>query len=130
MLREPMASIRQTALAAKRGSLLDRRGTEMATDVEARSFYAVPEHVQDPEAVANFFARLNGVKSEKIVGQLSGERSFIYLARQVDAAAVHARADSFVGVYSHGATRRFIRWDPLPDSFLAIQISTMKGVRC
>ena len=83
--------VRQTSLSAKRGSLLDRRGTEMATDVKARSFYARPEHVQDPEAVANFFARLNGVNSEKIVGQLSGERSFVYLARQVDAAAVDAR---------------------------------------
>ena len=99
--------VRQTSLSAKRGSLLDRRGTEMATDVKARSFYARPEHVQDPEAVANFFARLNGVNSEKIVGQLSGARSFVYLARQVDTAAVDARADSFAGVYSHGATRRF-----------------------
>ena len=99
--------VRQTSLSAKRGSLLDRRGTEMAADVKARSFYARPERVQDPQAIASFFARLNGFNSEKIVGQLSGERSFVYLARQVDASAVDAQADSFAGVYSHSATRRF-----------------------
>ena len=99
--------VRQTSLSAKRGSLLDRRGTEMAADVKARSFYARPERVQDPQAIASFFARLNGFNSEKIVGQLSGERSFVYLARQVDASAVDAQADSFTGVYSHSATRRF-----------------------
>lgn len=99
--------VRQTSLSAKRGSLLDRRGTEMAVDVKARSFYARPERVQDPQAIASFFARLNGFNSEKIVGQLSGERSFVYLARQVDASAVDAEADSFAGVYSHSATRRF-----------------------
>jgi len=99
--------VRQTSLSAKRGSLLDRRGTEMAADVKARSFYARPERVQDPQAIASFFARLNGFNSEKIVGQLSGDRSFVYLARQVDASAVDAQADSFAGVYSHSATRRF-----------------------
>ena len=59
----------QTSLSAKRGSLLDRRGTENGHRCQGAVVgVAWPEHVQDPEAVANFFARLNGVNSEKIVG--------------------------------------------------------------
>ena len=44
---------------------------------------------------------------KRSLGELSGALFFVYLARQVDAAAVDARADSFAGVCSHGATRRF-----------------------
>ncbi len=49
--------VRQTELSARRGSLLDRRGTELAADIRARSFYARPERVEDPQGVADFFAK-------------------------------------------------------------------------
>lgn len=99
--------VRRTALEARRGSLLDRRGTEMATDVEARSFYARPDRVEDPQGVAQFFARLSGGNAKALAEQLRSERPFIYLVRQIDGDRLGAPADSFAGVYSHSATRRF-----------------------
>ncbi len=99
--------VRRTALEARRGSLLDRRGTEMATDVEARSFYARPDRIEDPQGVAQFFARLSGANATALAKQLRSERPFVYLVRQIEGDRLSAPADSFAGVYSHSATRRF-----------------------
>ncbi len=110
--------VRRTALEARRGSLLDRRGTEMATDVKARSFYARPDRVEDPQAVAQFFARLSGANAAALADQLSSERPFVYLVRQIDGDGLSAPADSFAGVYSHSATRRFYPLGPLAGQLL------------
>lgn len=110
--------VRQTELSARRGSLLDRRGTELAADIRARSFYARPERVEDPQGVADFFAKLSGFPKQRLLNQLRGERTFVYLARQVDGEGVEARIDSFAGVFSHSATRRFYPLGSLAGQFI------------
>jgi cell division protein FtsI/penicillin-binding protein 2 len=111
--------VRQIELVASRGSILDRRGTELATDVAATSFYAHPARVVEPERTAAYFAPLSRQSVAALYEQLSSKRSFVYLARQVaDVELVNRPAADFAGVFSHAETRRFYPLGPLAGQLL------------
>ncbi len=96
--------LERRTLKASRGRVVDRRGNNLAIDVQATSFYAYPEKVADPKRVAAHFASLSGKRTGLLERQLRGDKQFIYLARQVvdaDAGAV-----AFTGVFQHPETRR------------------------
>ncbi|MDE2705883.1 MAG: hypothetical protein OXI35_12505, partial [Gemmatimonadota bacterium] len=96
--------LERRTLKASRGRVVDRRGNNLAVDVQATSFYAYPDQVGDPKRVAAHFASLNDKRTEFIERQLRGDKQFIYLARQVVDADVGAVA--FAGVFQHPETRR------------------------
>ena len=91
-------------LKASRGRVVDRRGNNLAVDVQATSFYANPEQVEEPKRVAAHFAPLSDNRAESIERQLRGDKQFIYLARQVVDANVGKVA--YAGVFQHPETRR------------------------
>jgi cell division protein FtsI (penicillin-binding protein 3) len=77
--------LRTIDLPAGRGSILDRDGGELAMSLDAADVYADPTLVRDPEGVARRLAPLLGRKVSALVAELRpGDRSFVYLARQVD----------------------------------------------
>lgn len=109
---------RRTALRANRGAILDRLGRVMAVDVEARSFFANPGLVDDPERVAAHFAPLGRQPFARLVGELQSDRHFVYLARQLDETrTAQALSLEFAGVYHHTETRR-----SFPQNGLAAQV--------
>ena len=111
--------VRQIDLSASRGSILDRRGTELAIDVAATSFYAHPARVLEPERAAAYFAPLSRQSTEGLYRQLSGDRSFVYLARQVvESELADLPAADFAGVFSHVETRRFYPLGSLAGQFI------------
>jgi cell division protein FtsI (penicillin-binding protein 3) len=109
---------RWRALSANRGRILDRRGREMALDVQSVSFYCNPALVERPDEVAQYFAALRGTDSKVLRRQLKSSQTFLYLARQVDGRRLaEFPAPDFKGVYQHAGTTRYY-----PYAHLAAQL--------
>jgi cell division protein FtsI (penicillin-binding protein 3) len=75
---------RVTVLAAPRGSILDRNGADLALNVPSATITADPRLIEQPVAVANELAPLLGADVLTMAEQLSTDRGFVYLDRQVD----------------------------------------------
>jgi cell division protein FtsI (penicillin-binding protein 3) len=73
-------------LPAERGSILDRSRQPLALSVAGRDVYADPELVVDPHATAEAIAPVLGLEVRDVRPSLVGDRSFAYVARQVDLA--------------------------------------------
>src|SRR5512139_2160164 len=76
----------QVRLEAKRGTIYDRRGRELAVSVEVESVYGVPAEVEDPRATAARLARILSEKPELLQRKLASDRQFVWLARKTDPA--------------------------------------------
>ena len=98
---------RRVELKASRGRVLDRRGNDLAVDIQATSFYAYPDQVQTPARVAAQFATLGGGRAESVERQLRGGKPFVYLARQVVDTDINRMGEvNYAGVFQHAETRR------------------------
>jgi cell division protein FtsI (penicillin-binding protein 3) len=76
----------QVRLEAKRGTIYDRRGRELAVSVEVESVYGVPAEVENPRATAARLARILSEKPELLQRKLASDRQFVWLARKTDPA--------------------------------------------
>ena len=98
---------RQVPLSARRGSILDREGRELAFDVTAVSFYSRPSQVRDPKGVADHFNRFSRRSATAVADLLAGPHPFVYLLRQVDGERLQqVRQKTFEGVYEQLEVRR------------------------
>jgi cell division protein FtsI (penicillin-binding protein 3) len=75
--------VRTTELPAQRGQILDRDGARLALSTPASDVYADPRLVLDPWASAIKLAPLLHVDAASLADSMSGDGSFVYLARQV-----------------------------------------------
>ncbi|HVF19957.1 MAG TPA: penicillin-binding protein 2 [Mycobacteriales bacterium] len=101
--------VRKVPLAAQRGAIVDRDGVPLAMNVETRSLYANPRLVSDPRGTAERLAPLIGVPVAELESKLSRDKSFVYLARDVDpekARAVLALRPQVAGIGAEPSTRR------------------------
>jgi cell division protein FtsI (penicillin-binding protein 3) len=98
---------RRVELKASRGSIFDRRGRELAVDIQAVSFAADPMLVDRPEEVAHHFAAFGRQKPEFLARQLKSPRRFVYLARRLgEEDLARARSQRFRGVSEYLETKR------------------------
>ncbi|HEX5928689.1 MAG TPA: penicillin-binding protein 2 [Solirubrobacterales bacterium] len=66
-----------------RGSLLDRRGNELATSEDAATIYATPYQVEDPPRAAEKLARILDLDKGEVLESLTAESGFSYVAQKV-----------------------------------------------
>lgn len=81
------ASLQQSEtieVPALRGTVLDRRGRELAVSEEAVSVYATPYQVKDPPHAAELLAPVLDMDEDDVLEALTVESGFSYLARKVD----------------------------------------------
>ena len=90
---QPLAAMAQqqhrqsVAIPARRGTIFDRSGVELALGERATTVYADPRMVQQPRRVAQEAARLLGVDSGPLVARLADRKSrFVYVQRKADPA--------------------------------------------
>ena len=70
---------------AKRGTITDRRGTDLAVSEDASTVYATPFLVKDPVGAAEKLAPILGKTRDEIAAVLGDrKRGFAYLARKID----------------------------------------------
>ncbi len=66
-----------------RGSLLDRRGNELAASVDAATIYATPYQVKNPPQAAAKLAPILGLSKAEVLESLTANSGFSYVAHKV-----------------------------------------------
>ena len=80
--------VEELPVAARRGTITDRNGVELAVSEDSVTVFANPLQVEDPAATAARLAPLTGVDEDELMELLvDRSRGFVYLARKVDPAA-------------------------------------------
>ncbi|MFQ5554859.1 MAG: peptidoglycan D,D-transpeptidase FtsI family protein [Acidimicrobiia bacterium] len=81
--------VRHEALPAKRGTIFDRDGVELAVSISAVTLVADPSQIDDPIGVARMMAPLLDLDEPDLVERLSKEDSrFAYVARRLEREAM------------------------------------------
>src|SRR4051794_24536302 len=73
----------QVEIPAPRGTIVDRRGVELAVSEPASDVSATPYLVKDKDKTSIRLAPLLGMSSDEVLRKLSKEAGFVYLARKV-----------------------------------------------
>jgi cell division protein FtsI/penicillin-binding protein 2 len=117
--------VEDITLYAKRGTITDRNGRELAVSEVASTVYATPYLVKDPVGTAKKLAPLLGKPAEKLAEKLSDQSSgFVYLARKLsarDGAQVQKLKLDGIGVVDD-ARRHY------PENELASQVIGTVGI--
>jgi cell division protein FtsI (penicillin-binding protein 3) len=117
--------VENTTVLARRGTIMDRQGRQLAVSEEGATVYATPYLIKDPVGTAHKIAPHIGGSAEKIAGVLADRRrGFAYLARKVSvrkAARVKRLGIEGIGVLDD--ERRYY-----PEGSLAAQVLGTVGV--
>ena len=70
-------------LAATRGLIVDRKGTELSVMVHAPSVYVSPGEIEKADLTLKKLARALGIDRRKLVERMKGRERFTYVARWV-----------------------------------------------
>ncbi|MFW5966234.1 MAG: penicillin-binding protein [Persicimonas sp.] len=69
-------------IKAKRGSIVDRSGVELAGSVEVPSIFAHPRQIDDPKAVARRLLPHLDLDFDELVAKLERDKGFVWLEHQ------------------------------------------------
>jgi cell division protein FtsI (penicillin-binding protein 3) len=84
--RAATQQVEDLAVPARRGTITDRNGVELAVSEDAASVFANPFLIKKPAAVAAKLAPLLGRREGELLEKLSDrEKGFVYLRRKLDA---------------------------------------------
>jgi cell division protein FtsI (penicillin-binding protein 3) len=75
--------VSQTVVPARRGTIVDRHGVELASSQAAADISATPYLVKNPERAAQQLAPLLGAQEIDIYKKLTTHSGFVYLARRL-----------------------------------------------
>ena len=72
-------------VSARRGSITDRKGLELAVSEDSSSVYANPFIIKDPASVAGQLSPLTGIDYDTLVRKLANRKQgFVYVKRKID----------------------------------------------
>lgn len=114
----------EVRVAPKRGDITDRNGRKLAVNVEVDSLFGAPRTIDDPSGAARDLARHLGGGRTALKKELSKDKSFVWLRRQVSpAVAEEIRGLGLEGVGFLKENRRYY-----PRRELAAQIVGLAGI--
>lgn len=70
-------------IQARRGTIYDRNGRELAFSIDVESVFALPAQVKDPEKAAEQLSGLLGMKKETILNKLTRKSCYEWIKRKV-----------------------------------------------
>jgi cell division protein FtsI (penicillin-binding protein 3) len=116
--------VEDVAVSARRGTITDRNGLDLAVSEDSASIYANPFLIDDPESVAGQLSPLTGIDYDTLIRKLANRKTgFVYLKRKIDVdkgKAVQKLKLPGVGVTTE--PRRLY-----PQNWLASQVLGMVG---
>ncbi|MFC1683515.1 penicillin-binding transpeptidase domain-containing protein [Candidatus Zixiibacteriota bacterium] len=74
---------RRLILSAQRGEIYDRDGVKLVFNLPVKSYYAVPEEVEDPQRLGQLFGQLLSKPAHHITASLKQKSCFVWLARKM-----------------------------------------------
>jgi cell division protein FtsI (penicillin-binding protein 3)/stage V sporulation protein D (sporulation-specific penicillin-binding protein) len=84
--RAAAQQVQEVDVHARRGSITDRNGVELAVSEDSATIYANPRQIRNPATVARQVAPIVGRPYDQLLEELGDtRRGFVYLARQIDA---------------------------------------------
>jgi cell division protein FtsI (penicillin-binding protein 3) len=109
---------------APRGTIMDRRGVDLAVSEDAVTVVAYPFLIDDPAAVAADLAPLIGRTDEELLKKLSDrDKNFVFLRRRMDASLGHRIEELGIeGIDTEIEPKR-----SYPQGHLAAQVLGMVG---
>ena len=112
-------------LPARRGTVFDRRGVQLAIGEEATTVYADPQRIRDARTVAVDAAHDLGLDPNSVYQQLEDRsRGFLYIARKADPdAAARLKRRHLVGLGFYPEERR-----SYPQGSIAAQVLGYAGI--
>jgi cell division protein FtsI (penicillin-binding protein 3) len=75
---------RTLKLAAKRGTIYDRMGRELAVSLDVDSVYGIPSKTEDPRKAARQLSRILQENPRTLERKLDSDRHFVWLSRKVE----------------------------------------------
>lgn len=75
--------LRKEIIPVKRGIIFDRRGRELAINLDTESIYADPSEITSPDKVASALSERINQKPEIILAKLNTDRRFNWIERKV-----------------------------------------------
>ncbi|WP_333653414.1 peptidoglycan D,D-transpeptidase FtsI family protein [Dissulfurispira sp.] len=75
--------VRKEIIPVKRGIIFDRRGRELAINLDTESIYADPSEITSPDKVASALSERINQKPEIILAKLNTDRRFNWIKRKV-----------------------------------------------
>ncbi len=78
-----LQQFKKEEISVRRGFILDRRGRELAVNLETESIYCNPQEIIDPDRVASTISRTLNKRSSVIFSKLNTDRGFQWLERKV-----------------------------------------------
>ncbi len=76
--------VRKEMIPVKRGIIFDRRGRELAINLDTESIYCDPSEITSPDKVASALSERINQKPEIILAKLNTDRRFNWIERKVD----------------------------------------------
>jgi cell division protein FtsI/penicillin-binding protein 2 len=101
--------VKEFQFPARRGTIYDRNGRELAVGEEAKSITVDPYYIEDPLKTAQLLAPLLKVDVQEILEKMSdrSKSSSVYLARKIDpAVAATIEAEHITGLWIHSEEKR------------------------
>lgn len=97
-----------TKLPAKRGTIYDRKGRELALSVEVKSVYAHPKQVKEKAKAVRHLARVLGQRQSAVLKRLNSKQPFVWIARKIPPKRARMVEDANIaGVAVTDEIRRF-----------------------
>jgi cell division protein FtsI/penicillin-binding protein 2 len=118
--RAASQQVEDLAVPARRGTILDRHGVELAVSEEAATVFANPFLIKDRARVARRLSPLLGRPEQELLRELSErKRGFVYLERKLDATrGEKVKALRVEGIGTVAEPRRTYPQGPLASQLL------------
>lgn len=116
--------LRDVPVEAKRGTIYDRQGRELAVSIDVDSVFAIPSQVSDKQGTAAKLAAILGLDEQWVLERLQRQESFTWIKRKVEAAqAAQIRESRLRGINLTQESKRVY-----PKNKLACHIIGFAGI--
>lgn len=113
-----MQQLKQEDIQVRRGIVFDRKGREMAVNLDMDSLYCDPAEIAEPEDSARVLSEATGKPSKAILAKLSSDTRFVWLDRKLKPETVTKIKDAkLIGIGFRPDTKRFY-----PNGMLAAHV--------